>query len=87
MAKLKETVVQLEEANHRMRQEIERGGGDLWTKDDRVEDIAAIMLLKLPSAKAERVARAILTKLKEKNAKPATEAGPSFTAIDEASNA
>ena len=34
VAKLKETIVALEEANHRMRCEIERGGGDLWSLDD-----------------------------------------------------
>jgi hypothetical protein len=63
MAKLKESVARLEEENHRMRTEIERGGGDLWNKDDRPEDIADIMLTKLSSAKAERVACVILAKL------------------------
>lgn len=66
MAKLKESLARVEEENHRMRREIERGGGDLWNKDDRVEDIADVMLGKLTAAKAERVARAILAKIKEK---------------------
>jgi hypothetical protein len=65
MAKLKESVVRLDEENHRLRQEIERGGGDLWDRDDRAEDIADVMLVKLTTHKAERVAHAILMKLKE----------------------
>jgi hypothetical protein len=68
MAKLKESVVRLEEDNHRMRKEIERGGGDLWSKDDRVGDIADIMLTKLTTDKAKRVAEAILAKVKAKKA-------------------
>jgi hypothetical protein len=66
VAKLTESVVRLEEENHRMRNEIERGGGDLWNKDDRPEDIADIMVAKLTANKAERVARAMLAKLKDK---------------------
>jgi hypothetical protein len=65
MAKLQAEVLRLDEDNHRMRKEIERGGGDLWSKDDRAEDIAAIMVGKLTSAKAEAVARAIQVRLKE----------------------
>ena len=51
-----------------MRKEIEHGGGDLWNKDDKPEDIADIMLTKLSSTKAIRVARAILAKVKERKA-------------------
>jgi hypothetical protein len=68
VAKLKASVASLEEENHRMRAEIARGGGDLWTKDDRPEDIADIMLTKLSSTKAMKVARAIIAKLKERKA-------------------
>jgi hypothetical protein len=66
MAKLKQINLELQEELHRAKREISRGGGDLWDKDDRPDDIAAIMLAKLSAAKAERVARAILAKLKEK---------------------
>ena len=59
---------------HRAQEEIKRGGGDLWTKDDRPEDIARIMLTKLSRAKAERVARAMLAALKPARRDPAREA-------------
>ena len=69
------SILSLAEENHRMREEIERGGGDLWTKDDRPEDIADVMMAKLTVAKAERVARAILALVKiKKNAAPAASA-------------
>ena len=58
--KLKQVNLDLQERLHRAEEEIKRGGGDLWTKDDRPEDIAAIMLSKLSPTKAERVARAML---------------------------
>jgi hypothetical protein len=71
MAKLKDANIELQERLHRAEQEIKRGGGDLWNQHDRPEDIADIMVAKLTSAKAERVARAILAKLKKKkNAAP-----------------
>jgi hypothetical protein len=73
VAKLKEAIVQLEEDNRRMRKEIERGGGDLWNKDDRAEDIGDIMLTKLTSNKAEHVARYMLKKLKERKKADASE--------------
>lgn len=66
VARYKDSLARLEEENFRMRREIERGGGDVWNKDDRPEDIADIMLVKLSAAKAERVARAILKKLNNK---------------------
>jgi hypothetical protein len=68
VAKLKEANIELQERLHRAERELARGGGDLWDKDDRAEDIAEIMLVKLTSSEAERVARAILTKLKAKKA-------------------
>jgi hypothetical protein len=43
-----------------MRREIERGGGDLWTAEDRAQDIAKVILSKLTKRKAETVAREIL---------------------------
>ena len=65
--KLKDSLVNLQEENDRMRREIERGGGDLWSADDRPKDIARIIVDKLTKAKAERVAREILNALKETN--------------------
>jgi hypothetical protein len=63
--KLSESVATLQEENDRMRREIERGGGDLWSPEDRPRDIAKVILCKLPKAKAEKVAREILAALKE----------------------
>jgi hypothetical protein len=80
MAKLKEALALSEEENHRMRKEIARGGGDLWNKEDRDEDIAGIMVGKLSLAKAERVARAILKKVKEKRAAQAKPAAQDIAA-------
>jgi hypothetical protein len=62
--KLKDSIADLQEQNDRMRREIERGGGDLWTPEDRPRDIAKIILAKLTKAKAEKVARAILAAVK-----------------------
>jgi hypothetical protein len=64
--KLKDTIVDLQEQNDRMRREIADGGGDLWAPEDRPRDIAKIILSKLTKAKAEKVAREILAALKEK---------------------
>jgi hypothetical protein len=63
--KLKNSIIALEEENTRMKREIARGGGDLWTPEDRPQDIAKIMLTKLARSKAEKVAREILKMVKE----------------------
>jgi hypothetical protein len=65
MCKVKAALAETIEENHRLKQEIDRGGGDLWTATDRADDIAAIMVTKLTRNKAEQVARAILRRLKE----------------------
>jgi hypothetical protein len=70
-AKLKAEVVRLEEDNHRMRKEIGRGGGDLWSANDAADDIATVMVAKLSKDKAQCVARAILKLIKQKSASPA----------------
>jgi hypothetical protein len=64
-AKLQTEHVKALEKNHRLEREIERGGGDLWTPQDTADDIATVVLGKLSANKAERVARAILKKLKD----------------------
>jgi hypothetical protein len=66
VAKLNESIATLSEENHRLKQEIERGGGDLWSPKDRAKDIAKVMVDKLSRSKAEAVARAILKMLHEK---------------------
>ena len=68
MAKLKEINVELQEKLHRAEREIERGGGDLWSSNDAPGDIAAVMINKLSTGKAEKVARAILAAVKVKKA-------------------
>jgi hypothetical protein len=60
--KLEETNIELQERLHRAEEEIKCG--DLWTKDDRPEDIANIMISKLSRDKAGRVAGAMLEALK-----------------------
>jgi hypothetical protein len=67
VAKLKQYLAILEKDNYRMRHEIERGGGDLWNKDDKPDDIAAVIVAQVSATKAERVARAILKKLRDKD--------------------
>jgi hypothetical protein len=43
-----------------MRREIAQGGGDLWSPEDRPQDIAKVIVGKLTKSKAEKVAREIL---------------------------
>jgi hypothetical protein len=61
---LNDIIATLQEENDRYKREIERGGGDLWTAEDRPRDIGKIILGKLTKAKAEKVARAILSALR-----------------------
>ena len=63
--KLNNSIAALQEENDRMKREIMRGGGDLWTPEDRPKDIARIIVGKLTKAKAEKVAREILAAVKE----------------------
>jgi hypothetical protein len=63
--KLNESIATLEEENHRMRREIARAGGDLWTPQDHPKDISKVMIDQLGKTKAEKVAREILAALKE----------------------
>jgi hypothetical protein len=64
-AKMQESIFQLSEENNRLKREVDCGGGDLWSKDDRPEEIASVMVAKLSRTKAEKVAREILRRLKE----------------------
>src|SRR5262249_55446236 len=57
MQKLKDELVGVIEERDRYKREVERGGGDLWTAEDRPRDIAKIIVSKLTKAKAEKVAR------------------------------
>jgi hypothetical protein len=63
-AKLQADHMAVIEECHRMKREIERGGGDLWTPEDRPKDIAHIIVCKLSKSKAENVAHEILKALK-----------------------
>ena len=58
--KLSESVATLQEENDRMRREIERGGGDLWTAQDKPQDIAKVIFDKVGKSKAAKVAYAIM---------------------------
>jgi hypothetical protein len=59
-AKLQADHMAVIDERDRLKREVERGGGDLWSAEDRPQDIAKVMLSKLPKRKAEAVARAML---------------------------
>jgi hypothetical protein len=65
VAKLKQSIVALSEENHRLKREVDAGGGDLWTCNDEAEEIAAVMLAKLSPTKAKRVAETILRQVEK----------------------
>jgi hypothetical protein len=62
--KQRDELIRLQEDNNRMRRDIERGGGDLWTSDDRPRDIARVMINKLGKFKAGKLADEIRKALK-----------------------
>ena len=64
--KLKDELVRLQEDNDRMKREIERGGGDLWSAEDRPRDIANVMFRKVGKTKAEKIARELRSLLNKK---------------------
>ena len=75
-AQLKDAHAELIEENHRLQHRIEAADGDLWKATDTASDIAGVMIAALSPAKAERTAREILKKLKERKAmRPSVEAG------------
>jgi hypothetical protein len=75
-AQLKDAHAQLIQDHHRLQQRIETADGDLWRPEDTAADIANVMIDTLSLAKAERVAREILRKAKERKAmRPSVEAG------------
>jgi hypothetical protein len=63
----KDELAAIIEERDRYKREVEHGGGDLWTPEDRPRDIARIIVGKLSKSKAEKVAREILAALKEAN--------------------
>jgi hypothetical protein len=65
-AQLKTAHTQLIEENHRLQHRIEAADGDLWKPSDSPADIAGVIVATLSPAKAERTAREILKKLKER---------------------
>jgi hypothetical protein len=54
-AKLKATIAELEEQNFRMKREIERGGGDLWSPTDTAKNIARVIYSQLTPSKLSQV--------------------------------
>jgi hypothetical protein len=60
MQKLKDELVAALEERDRYKREYDHGGGDLWSVEDRPQDIAKVIFGKLSKHKAEKVARAIL---------------------------
>jgi hypothetical protein len=67
-AETKQALADQIEENDRLRREIKRGGGDLWTPEDRAADIAKVMASKLSTDKLERCARAMLAIVKQRKA-------------------
>ena len=65
IAKLQIAHAEIIEENHRLKREIERGCGDLWTSGDTPRDIAAVMRAKLSLNKMEATAREMLTIVKK----------------------
>jgi hypothetical protein len=63
---LKDAYAQLIEENRRLQHKVEAADGDLWKPSDSPADIAGVMVATLSSAKAERTAREIFKKLKER---------------------
>jgi hypothetical protein len=66
-ALLKNAHAQLIEEHHRLQQKIEIADGDLWKPTDTAADIAHVMVATLSPAKAERTAREILKRVKERS--------------------
>jgi hypothetical protein len=58
--KLKEELVAVIEERDRYKREYDQGGGDLWSPQDKPQDIAKVIFDKVGKTKAEKVARAIL---------------------------
>jgi hypothetical protein len=69
-AKLKDAHAQLIEEHHCLQQKIKTADGDLWKSTDTAADIAKVMVATLSLEKAERTAREILRKIKERKAEP-----------------
>ena len=55
--KLKQEIVSLKDTKARMQREIERGGGDLWSPDDKVKDIARVIVEKISPTKVSELVR------------------------------
>jgi hypothetical protein len=67
-AKMKEVNIDLQERLHRAERELASRDGDLWKPTDTAVDIAGVMIAVLSPAKAERTAKEIIKKLKERKA-------------------
>jgi hypothetical protein len=70
-AQLKDAHAQLIEEHHCLQKKIETANGDLWKPTDTPADIANVMVATLSPAKAERTAREILKRVKERKARGA----------------
>ena len=67
--KIKDELVAVIEERDRLKREIDKGNGDVWSPKDTAKNIAIVMLAKLSEWKAEQVAREILAGLKESASK------------------
>ena len=65
-AQLKDAHAQLIEEHHSLQKKIEAADGDLWKPTDTAANIAEVMVAALSPAKAERTAREILKRVKER---------------------
>ena len=65
IAKLQIAHAEIIEENHRLKRQIECGGGDLWAAEDTPRDIAKVMRTKLSLTKLEATAREMLAIVKK----------------------
>lgn len=61
------TIAELEERCFRMQKQIERGGGDLWTRDDTAKDIANVISSQFSPSKISDIARELTKLAREKS--------------------
>jgi hypothetical protein len=69
-AKNKEIIIGLEEENHRLRREVERGGGDLFSLEDTNRDVAKVLVAKFGPARWQKVVREAAKLIKEAAVQP-----------------
>jgi hypothetical protein len=68
--KLEQSLAAALDENHKLKREVELGGGDLWSVHDSPKDIAAVMAAKLSASKFDDVIKAMQELRKRRTDKP-----------------